>query len=159
MIKAQVEPHLKPSFEYDGERNLYFVIRNTGGGAAHDVTARWESLTPAAPGRSWRVNTIPSGKAHHFRIPLPGHPTGVANVSQIREALRGLEGEIKYQAACKDIQGNDRYYDDKITLKNALDRLDDSHEEPRLEPVQDIGILLDELIELIDENVSEMRND
>jgi hypothetical protein len=117
--KAMSRPYLKATIEHPNFAEYFFAIRNTGNGAAHDVTAEWDIGTDGED-RSWNIPLIAPGEKHQFIITKTEDNSIVSAAKQIEEVLSSRGYELRFEADCEDIFGESHHFEEEIDLERAI---------------------------------------
>jgi len=116
--KAMAMPYLKATIEHPNFAEYFFVIQNTGNGAAHDVTAEWE-IGADGPDRSWNIPLIAPGESHQFIITKDGDSLATT-ADKLDEALKNRGYELRFEADCEDIFEEEHHFEQEINLHHAV---------------------------------------
>jgi len=116
--KAMAMPYLKATIEHPNFAEYFFIIQNTGNGAAHDVTAEWE-IGADGPDRSWNIPLIAPGESHQFIITKDGD-SPVTTADKIDEALEDRGYDLRFEADCEDIFEEEHHFEQEIDIQRAV---------------------------------------
>jgi len=111
-------PYLKATIEHPNFAEYFFVITNTGNGAAHNVTAEWEIGTDG-PDRSWSIPLIAPGESHQFIITKDGD-SPVTTADKLEEALEDRGFGLRFKVDCEDIFEENHHFEQEINLQRAI---------------------------------------
>lgn len=142
---VQLKPYLKASIIYDGSDQIYFIIQNTGKGAAHNVTANWEVEALETDTRNWSIPLIQPGERHRFSIPLGEETERYIRVSEIRAELGDNIGRIQFCAKCKDVVSRTHRFHEYVSIKEALNRIDSGGELPERDALREISDAIEQI--------------
>src|SRR5699024_8888639 len=95
------KPYLKPTIEHPNFAEYFFAIRNTGNGAAHNVSAEW-TLSNEDRKRTWNIPLIPPGEKHRFVITTKDD-NPISGINSLEEVLPDDGWELNFKASCEDI--------------------------------------------------------
>lgn len=101
--EAEFKPVLKATIEPSMGLHYRFVFKNTGKGAAHDVTARW-GFTHLDEDVEWSIPLVTPGQEHEFALPFSSNR--ISTAGQIESELGGEEGKLHFEWECTDALGN-----------------------------------------------------
>ena len=117
--EATAMPYLKATIEHPNFAEYFFVIRNTGNGTAHDVSAEWEVGTDG-PNRSWNIPLIAPGESHQFIITKNDEDSPVTTANKLDKALADRGFELNFEAECEDIFEEKHHFEQEIDLRRAV---------------------------------------
>jgi len=142
---AQFKPYLKASIDFESLDQMYFIIQNTGKGAAHEVEAEWEVQRLDSEKRTWEIPLVEPGESHRFAIPLGPRNQKYVDVQKIDRMLSGNNGRIKFFIKCSDILGRTHRDCQYVDISKSLDRIDSASEMPKKESLEKISDSLEQI--------------
>lgn len=127
--KAEFRPVLKATIGPSLGLHNHFIFKNTGKGAAHDVTARW-GFTHLDEEVEWSLPLVSPGQKHEFSLPFTEELNDISTRGQIEDELDDADGVLYFDWECTDALGND------ISDREELDVLETIQKRHGVEYVQ-----------------------
>lgn len=103
--KANIRPVLQPTIEMWTNLHYRFTFRNTGSGAAHNVTARW-GFSHMEYEEEWHTPLISPEDEHNFMFPFSDDPPSFTTTSELEDELDD-DSMLYFQAKYSDPFGNE----------------------------------------------------
>lgn len=103
--KANIRPVLQPTIEMWTNLHHRFTFRNTGRGAAHNVTARW-GFSHLDYEEKWHTPLISPENEHNFVFPFSDDPPSFTTTSDLEDEL-DEDSMLYFKAEYSDSIGNE----------------------------------------------------
>lgn len=116
--KTSIRPVLKGTVESWTNLHHRFTLKNTGNGAAHDVTTRW-GFSDRDYQEEWSIPLISPGDQHNFMFPFGSDPPPFTTLDDLEEQL-DEDTTLHFEAEYSDPLGNEyQTREDIPVLKTA----------------------------------------
>lgn len=150
------KPHLTGEVDSLEIVSTQFVIRNTGGGHAYQVVAKWEV---ADYERTWKIPSLAPGQEYGFPVIVDDNENWLLNTGEIENYLdeHDASSVITYEIHCKNQFGFQQKFTGRVDFSSVATR-SSAHEIWEKEPIEEIRSEIEDIDDSIGKLVRHSRN-